>query len=55
MFNKEDDKVGEVIKLRVFYILANPPSPVPEGIKKDLLLGLFGLRIGIKAIQCLML
>ncbi|KAK9273969.1 hypothetical protein L1049_018782 [Liquidambar formosana] len=31
MFNKEDGKVVEEIKLRVVYIPANPPSPVPEG------------------------
>ncbi|XP_038680725.1 vesicle-associated protein 1-3-like [Tripterygium wilfordii] len=30
MFNKEEGKVMEEIKLRVVYILANPPSPVPE-------------------------
>ncbi|XP_058104560.1 vesicle-associated protein 1-3-like [Magnolia sinica] len=31
MFNKEAGKVVEEFKLRVVYILANPPSPVPEG------------------------
>ncbi|XP_021898542.1 vesicle-associated protein 1-3 [Carica papaya] len=31
MFNKEDGKVVEEFKLRVIYIPANPPSPVPEG------------------------
>ncbi|GAV71786.1 Motile_Sperm domain-containing protein [Cephalotus follicularis] len=31
MFNKEDGKVVEEFKLRVAYIPANPPSPVPEG------------------------
>ncbi|XP_058086935.1 vesicle-associated protein 1-3-like isoform X2 [Magnolia sinica] len=30
MFNKEDGKVVEEFKLRVVYIPANPPSPVPE-------------------------
>jgi len=30
MFNKEPDKVVEEFKLRVVYIPANPPSPVPE-------------------------
>ncbi|KAJ6686095.1 VESICLE-ASSOCIATED MEMBRANE PROTEIN-ASSOCIATED PROTEIN [Salix purpurea] len=30
MFNKEGDKVVEEFKLRVVYIPANPPSPVPE-------------------------
>lgn len=30
MFNKEDGKVLEEFKLRVVYIPANPPSPVPE-------------------------
>ncbi|XP_076891482.1 vesicle-associated protein 1-3-like [Bidens hawaiensis] len=30
MFNKEDNKVVEEFKLRVVYIPANPPSPVPE-------------------------
>nr|XP_043621109.1 vesicle-associated protein 1-3-like [Erigeron canadensis] len=30
MFNKEDKKVVEEFKLRVVYIPANPPSPVPE-------------------------
>lgn len=30
MFNKEPDKVVEEFKLRVIYIPANPPSPVPE-------------------------
>jgi hypothetical protein len=29
-FNKEGDKVVEEFKLRVVYIPANPPSPVPE-------------------------
>ncbi|XP_077245084.1 vesicle-associated protein 1-3-like isoform X2 [Tasmannia lanceolata] len=31
MFSKEDGKVVEEVKLRVVYIPANPPSPVPEG------------------------
>ncbi|KAK6920295.1 Major sperm protein (MSP) domain [Dillenia turbinata] len=31
MFNKEEGKVVEEFKLRVVYIPANPPSPVPEG------------------------
>ncbi|RVX00959.1 Vesicle-associated protein 1-3 [Vitis vinifera] len=31
MFNKVDGKVVEEFKLRVVYIPANPPSPVPEG------------------------
>ncbi|XP_022733848.1 vesicle-associated protein 1-3-like [Durio zibethinus] len=31
MFNKEDGRVLEEIKLRVIYIPANRPSPVPEG------------------------
>ncbi|KFK30594.1 hypothetical protein AALP_AA6G001900 [Arabis alpina] len=31
MFNKEDGRVIEDFKLRVVYIPANPPSPVPEG------------------------
>ncbi|KAF2315383.1 hypothetical protein GH714_039081 [Hevea brasiliensis] len=30
MFNKEDGKVVQEFKLRVVYIPANPPSPVPE-------------------------
>ncbi|XP_062175453.1 vesicle-associated protein 1-3 [Alnus glutinosa] len=30
MFNKEDGKVVEEFKMRVTYIPANPPSPVPE-------------------------
>ncbi|XP_062091592.1 vesicle-associated protein 1-3 [Humulus lupulus] len=30
MFNKENGKVAEEFKLRVVYIPANPPSPVPE-------------------------
>lgn len=30
MFNKEEKKVVEEFKLRVVYIPANPPSPVPE-------------------------
>ncbi|XP_038708761.1 vesicle-associated protein 1-3-like isoform X1 [Tripterygium wilfordii] len=30
MFNKEEGKVVEEIRLRVVYIPANPPSPVPE-------------------------
>lgn len=30
-FSKEDGKVIEEFRLRVVYILANPPSPVPEG------------------------
>ncbi|KAG5405272.1 hypothetical protein IGI04_011391 [Brassica rapa subsp. trilocularis] len=31
MFNKEPGRVIEDFKLRVVYIPANPPSPVPEG------------------------
>ncbi|KAG9160683.1 hypothetical protein Leryth_017481 [Lithospermum erythrorhizon] len=31
MFNKEEGKVVDECKLRVVYIPANPPSPVPEG------------------------
>ncbi|XP_075519233.1 vesicle-associated protein 1-3-like isoform X1 [Primulina tabacum] len=31
MFNREDGKVVNEFKLRVIYIPANPPSPVPEG------------------------
>ncbi|CAH2069090.1 unnamed protein product [Thlaspi arvense] len=31
MFNKEGGRVIEDFKLRVVYIPANPPSPVPEG------------------------
>ncbi|KAM7274622.1 hypothetical protein ACFE04_016488 [Oxalis oulophora] len=31
MFNKEEGKTVEEVKLRVIYIPANPPSPVPEG------------------------
>ncbi|XVE74040.1 hypothetical protein DITRI_Ditri11bG0167100 [Diplodiscus trichospermus] len=31
MFNKEDGRVVDEFKLRVIYIPANPPSPVPEG------------------------
>ncbi|XP_007052122.2 PREDICTED: vesicle-associated protein 1-3 isoform X1 [Theobroma cacao] len=31
MFNKENGRVVEEFKLRVIYIPANPPSPVPEG------------------------
>ncbi|KAF6152401.1 hypothetical protein GIB67_038024 [Kingdonia uniflora] len=31
MFNKEAGKVVEECKLRVIYVPANPPSPVPEG------------------------
>lgn len=30
-FNKENGRVVEEFKLRVIYIPANPPSPVPEG------------------------
>lgn len=30
MFNKDDGKVVEEFKLRVIYVPANPPSPVPE-------------------------
>ncbi|XP_074272901.1 vesicle-associated protein 1-3-like [Silene latifolia] len=30
MFNKEEGRVVEEFKLRVIYIPANPPSPVPE-------------------------
>ncbi|GMI69684.1 hypothetical protein like AT4G00170 [Hibiscus trionum] len=31
MFNKEDGRVMKEFKMRVIYIPANPPSPVPEG------------------------
>ncbi|KAL3649448.1 hypothetical protein CASFOL_005851 [Castilleja foliolosa] len=31
MFNREDGKVVDEFRLRVIYIPANPPSPVPEG------------------------
>lgn len=31
MFNRKDDKIVHEVKLRVVYIPANPPSPVPEG------------------------
>ncbi|KAJ8632195.1 hypothetical protein MRB53_025531 [Persea americana] len=31
MFNKEPGKAVEEFKLRVIYVAANPPSPVPEG------------------------
>ncbi|XP_040994869.1 vesicle-associated protein 1-3-like [Juglans microcarpa x Juglans regia] len=31
MFSKEDGKAVKEFKLRVIYIPANPPSPVPEG------------------------
>ncbi|KAB2052257.1 Vesicle-associated 1-3 -like protein [Gossypium arboreum] len=31
MFNKEDGRVVNEFKMRVIYIPANPPSPVPEG------------------------
>lgn len=30
-FNREDGRVVDEFKLRVIYIPANPPSPVPEG------------------------
>lgn len=30
-FSKQDGRVVEEFKLRVVYIPANPPSPVPEG------------------------
>ena len=30
-FNKSPGKVIEEVKLRVIYLPANPPSPVPEG------------------------
>uniref|UniRef100_A0A5B6Z9E5 Putative vesicle-associated protein 1-3 isoform X1 n=1 Tax=Davidia involucrata TaxID=16924 RepID=A0A5B6Z9E5_DAVIN len=35
MFNKEDGKVIEEFKLRVVYIPANLPSPVPEGSEEE--------------------
>ncbi|KAF5957473.1 hypothetical protein HYC85_004698 [Camellia sinensis] len=35
MFNKEDGKVVEEFKMRVVYIPANPPSPVPEGSEEE--------------------
>ncbi|KAJ8573328.1 hypothetical protein K7X08_009839 [Anisodus acutangulus] len=31
IFNKEDGKIIDEFKLRVVYVPANPPSPVPEG------------------------
>ncbi|CAI9781597.1 unnamed protein product [Fraxinus pennsylvanica] len=31
MFHRKDDKIVNEFKLRVVYIPANPPSPVPEG------------------------
>ncbi|CAN4125865.1 unnamed protein product [Withania somnifera] len=31
IFNREDGKVVDEFKLRVVYVPANPPSPVPEG------------------------
>ncbi|XP_022867323.1 vesicle-associated protein 1-3-like isoform X2 [Olea europaea var. sylvestris] len=31
MFNRKEDKIVNEVKLRVVYIPANPPSPVPEG------------------------
>ncbi|XP_022770251.1 vesicle-associated protein 1-3-like isoform X2 [Durio zibethinus] len=31
MFNKEDGQVMDEFRMRVIYIPANPPSPVPEG------------------------
>ena len=34
-FSKADGKVVEEFRLRVVYILANPPSPVPEGSEED--------------------
>ncbi|KAG9452381.1 hypothetical protein H6P81_005285 [Aristolochia fimbriata] len=36
MFNKDAGKVVEEFKLRVIYIPANPPSPVPEGSEEGL-------------------
>lgn len=36
MFNKESGKVVEEVKLRVVYIPANPPSPVPEESEEGL-------------------
>ncbi|KAF3340223.1 vesicle-associated protein 1-3 [Carex littledalei] len=35
-FNKGSDKAVEEYKLRVIYIQANPPSPVPEEAEEDL-------------------
>jgi hypothetical protein len=35
-FNKGPEKVVEEFKLRVVYIPANPPSPVPEEAEEDL-------------------
>ncbi|XP_072956114.1 vesicle-associated protein 1-3-like [Typha angustifolia] len=35
MFNKTPDKVVEEFKLRVVYIPANPPSPVPEEAEEE--------------------
>ncbi|KAL1808930.1 hypothetical protein DCAR_0728447 [Daucus carota subsp. sativus] len=35
LFSKADGKVVEEFRLRVVYILANPPSPVPEGSEED--------------------
>jgi hypothetical protein len=34
-FNKEGGKVVEEFKMRVIYIPANPPSPVPEEPEED--------------------
>ncbi|CAM0944634.1 unnamed protein product [Alopecurus aequalis] len=36
MFNKAPDRVVEEFKLRVIYIPANPPSPVPEGDEEEI-------------------
>ncbi|KAL6499393.1 hypothetical protein OROHE_026056 [Orobanche hederae] len=35
MFNREDGKVVDEFRLRVVYIPANPPSPVPEGDEEE--------------------
>ncbi|OAY73474.1 Vesicle-associated protein 1-3 [Ananas comosus] len=35
MFNKAPGKVVEEFKLRVVYIPANPPSPVPEEVEEE--------------------
>lgn len=35
MFTKQDGRVVGEMKLRVVYVRANPPSPVPEGSEED--------------------
>ncbi|CAA6656187.1 unnamed protein product [Spirodela intermedia] len=39
MFNKVPGKLIEEVKMRVVYLPANPPSPVPEGSEEGRLLG----------------